>query len=97
MSRVHVRTGDFVLRRIADETILVPVSNEMADLDAVYTMGEVGRQIWEMIDGATTSHQIAQAIRERWKIDPDRAEADVNEFLASLEEAGLVTRKEEER
>lgn len=86
------RRVDVVTRTIAGETIIVPVSSRVADLEAVYTMGEVGRQIWDLIDGRRTTREIADAVAERWGIDFAQAVNDVEEFLGSLEEAGLATR-----
>ena len=65
MSR-YVDRGDdgksFVTRRIAGETILVPVTGHAADLDAIYTLNEVGSFIWHLIDGRRSAQAIAEAV-----------------------------------
>ena len=73
-----------VTRRIADETILVPVTGDVADLDAVYTLNEVGSFIWQLIDGERSAHAIAEAVSAEYDVSPEVASSDVAEFLDRL-------------
>jgi hypothetical protein len=88
------RAGDdgreFVTRRIADETIIVPVVGGVGDLDAIFTLNEVGSHIWRLIDGPITVHQIVEEIGRQFDVSPGQAERDVIEFLDKLAEAGLI-------
>jgi Coenzyme PQQ synthesis protein D (PqqD) len=81
---------DFVTRRIADETIIVPVVGGVGDLDAIFTLNDVGSHIWRLIDSPTTVHAIVEEIGREFDVSPDRAEADVVEFLDKLAEAALI-------
>ena len=73
-----------VTRRIADETILVPVTADVADLDAVYTLNDVGSFIWHLIDGERSAHAIAEAVSAEYDVSPEVALRDVTEFLDRL-------------
>ena len=76
MSR-YVDRGDdgksFVTRRIAGETILVPVTGHVADLDAIYTLNEVGSFIWHLIDGRRSAQAIAEAVSAEYDVTLERA------------------------
>ncbi len=81
---------DCVTRHVGDETIIVPIRAHVADLEALYTLNEMGSMIWKLLDGHTNAQQIAAAICEAYDVTHDAALQDVNEFLNALEAAGLV-------
>jgi hypothetical protein len=89
-AKCFTKESDLVTRRIADETIIVPVRAHVAQLDCVYTLNEVGGLIWELIDGQTPLGQIAAAICGTYEVTPEEAAKDLNEFLTGLEAAGLI-------
>ena len=77
-------------RQIADETIIVPVVGGVGDLDAIFTLNEVGSYIWRLTDQPTTVNAIAEAVERTFDVPADRAEQDVVEFLGQLAGAGLI-------
>ena len=85
-----VRHGDFVTREVAGETIVVPIRAGVGDLDSIYTLNDVGATIWKLIDGTRTADDIALAVVEAFEVEPEQARRDVEEFLASLTEAGMI-------
>jgi hypothetical protein len=90
VSRERHGNREFVTRRIADETIIVPVVGGVGDLDAIFTLNDVGSHIWRLIESPTTVHAIVEEIGREFEVSPDRAEHDVAEFLDKLAEAGLI-------
>lgn len=80
----------FVTRRIAGETLIVPVSAKVGDLEAIYTLNEVGSFVWQLIDGQRTAQAIAEAVGAEYEVALDRAARDVDELLGILEAKGLV-------
>lgn len=79
-----------VTRRIAGETILVPVAGDVADLEAVYTLNEVGSFVWDLIDGQRSAQAIAEAVCADYEITLEQAVPDVDDLLAALTSRGLV-------
>ena len=93
MARCVARRDDgkrFVTRRIAGETIIVPVSGNVADLESVYTLNEVGSFVWQLIDGRRTSRELAEAVGAEYDVELSEAARDVDELLDVLEARGLV-------
>jgi len=84
------RKDDLVMRRIADEAILVPVAANVGNLESVFTLTPVGSYIWEQIDGRSDGRRIADLVCEEYDVEPDAAASDVEEFLEKLEAAGLI-------
>lgn len=84
------KKDEFVSRDVAGETILLPVKSGVASLESIYTLNEVARTIWELIDGERNAQAIAEELARRFDVTAAQAEADVAEFLSDLAGAGLV-------
>lgn len=80
----------FVTRRIAGETIVVPVSSRVGDLDAIYTLNEVGSRIWSFLEQPISIEAIVALLCEEYDAPPERITADVLELLDMLHEKGLI-------
>jgi Coenzyme PQQ synthesis protein D (PqqD) len=80
----------FVTRQIAGETLLVPVTGHVMDLESIYVLNAVGSRIWELLGSPTTADRIAEIVASEFAVSPERAADDVVEFLDSLGARGLV-------
>ena len=85
LSRRYGKSSDVVFRQIAGEFVLVPIRHDVADLEAVYTLGGVGTRIWELLDGERDGHAILDQIVQEYDITIDEAKSDLVEFLGELE------------
>ena len=90
MATRFVRKCDFVTRRIAGETLIVPIRGRVGDLDAIYTLNEMGTVIWELIDGRKDVRQIVEAVSNGYEVVAADAENDTVGFLEALQAAGLI-------
>jgi hypothetical protein len=84
------KDSSIVSRKIADEVILVPVRQNVADLESIFTLNEVAARIWELLDGRITLAKIRDLLVEEFEVTPEQAETDLLEFLQLLEKAGAV-------
>ncbi len=57
-----------------------------------FSLNRVGNTPWEALRGAQTTAALVATVVERYDVDLETATRDVRELLATLEEAGLVTR-----
>jgi hypothetical protein len=80
----------FVTRRIAGETLIVPVTGRVMDLESLYVLNEVGSRIWELLREPTTADRIADVVAAEFAVTAEDAAEDVAEFLDSLGARGLV-------
>ena len=85
------KSDSIVYRKIGQNFILVPIRQDVADLESVYTLDEVSARIWELIDGGTTSLQVRDALVAEYEVTLEQAEADLAEFLNQLEQIGAVS------
>lgn len=88
--RRFVRDSNIVARRIAGEAVLVPVRSQVAELDSIFTLNDMGSLVWDLLDGERTVSQIAEVICASYEVTAEEATRDLLEFLAELESAGLI-------
>lgn len=88
----YERNPDYIFRKIVDELVLVPVRQDVADMDCIYTLNALGAFIWEELDGPTTLADLQAAIVEEYAVEPEVAAADLREFIQELEAADAVRR-----
>jgi hypothetical protein len=95
--RVHGEGGpEYVTRRIADETIIVPVAGGVGAIDSIYTLNDTGAACWDAIGLAPVSlRTIAEAVAARFDVSLEQAERDARDFVETLVRAGLVRVVEE--
>jgi len=84
------RSLGVVLREVAGETVVVPIRGGLGDLDCVYTFNKMGAQLWRMVEEGRTAQEMATWAAGRYEVDAEAALTDVQKFLASLEQEGLI-------
>lgn len=87
---VFARDPSAVTRRIAGETVIVPVRDDVADLDSIYTLNETGTFVWDLLDGRLTVAQLIDAVVAEFEVTREVAAADVTRLIASLRAEGLL-------
>jgi hypothetical protein len=80
----------FVTREIGGETLIVPVTGHVMDLESIYVLNPVGSRIWELLRTPNTADHIADVVADEFAVSPQDAAADTAEFLDSLNARGLV-------
>lgn len=77
-------------RTIAGETILVPVTSQIGNLDAIYNLNPVAGLIWTMVDRQAGFREIVDAVCREFDVSADVAAEDTAQFISVLEKAGMV-------
>jgi hypothetical protein len=90
IDRVFRKNENFVFRQIDDETILVPIKNNVGDMGAIYNLNEVGAYVWEHLDGEKTLLDIRNMVAVNFDVSLEDAECDLLEFMNQLEKIDAV-------
>lgn len=88
--KIYKKDDSIVYRKIADEFIMVPIRQNVGDLESIYTLNETAARIWELIDGKVKVRKIKERIVEEFEVTPEEAEKDIIEHLQQLEEIKAV-------
>ncbi len=79
-----------VTRKTGNEYVLVPVANNIADMNSVYTLNETGAFIWDLIDGVRNVKELADMLAGEYDTDRETAEKDVLDFAESMKEFLII-------
>ncbi len=90
LKSVFSHSPDIVTKKTGNEYVLVPVANNIADMNSVYTLNETGAFIWELIDGTRNVEEIINSLVEEYNIDRQTATADIFEFAENLKEYLII-------
>ena len=56
------KNKDMVTRKIADETILLPIYRTSKEINCIYTLNKPASIVWDMIDGKTSVGEIKDKV-----------------------------------
>jgi hypothetical protein len=74
-----------VTRKTGSEYVLVPITNNIADMNSVFTLNETGAFIWEQINGERSIQELIDSLTEEDEIDKNTAEKDVFLFIDKMQ------------
>jgi methyltransferase-like protein len=90
LKSVPSRSPSIVTRKTGNEYVLVPIANNIADMNSVYTLNETGAFIWELIDGEKNVEDLIQAVISEYNIDRETALTDVMSFIDNMSEYLII-------
>jgi hypothetical protein len=85
-SSIPSHSPGVVFRRINDECLLIPLTDNIADMDSLYRLNETGVFIWELIDGKRDIRDITTSMAEEFDVDPADAEKDIISFIEQVQD-----------
>ena len=80
-----------VTRKTGSEYVLVPIANNIADMNSVFTLNETGAFIWEHFDGKRNVEEIITELIKEYEIGKATAESHVMEFIEKINKYLIVT------
>jgi len=91
LKSVPSKSPSIVTRKTGNEYVLVPVANNIADMNSVYTLNETGAFIWELIDGERNVEDLIEAVINEYDIDRETALTDVMSFIDNMSKYLIIS------
>jgi len=83
---LKIRDEDLSWRQVGDEIVVLDLRS-----NAYLSINQSGTALWELlVDGSTPATMEARLVSD-FGVDDDQARADVEAFVAMLDEQGLLT------
>ncbi len=90
--QVYCKDPSIVARQIAGEMILVPIRQNVGDLESIYLLNETALFAWQQLDGTHTLAEIRDQVIQEFEVDETQAGQDLLELIADLERAKAVVK-----
>lgn len=84
LKSVISHSPDIVTKKTGNEYVLVPLANNIADMNKLFTLNETGAFIWELIDGKKNVGEIVAKFTEEFDIDHETATKDILSFIKNM-------------
>jgi len=90
LERVYQKNQNFVFRQIDDETLLVPIKDNVGDLGSIYNLNPVAAFVWQHLDGKKTLNDIKDLMTGEFEVSDPDAEQDLTEFVRQLDKIDAI-------
>ena len=80
----------FILRNVADATIVVPTGKATLDFNGMITLNETGAFLWRLLESDTDEEAMLKAMLAEFDVDEATAKAGIARFVSKLESEGLL-------
>ncbi len=90
VSWVYVKSEGFVEKAIGTEKVLVPLTDNVANMNQVYNLNEVGSFIYDTIDGEKTIAQVHNALINKYEVNQNEALNDITIFINDMVNRGVL-------
>lgn len=74
----------FILRKIANNDIVIPTGNNIADFNGVISLNETAAFLWSLLLKDTTLPELIDAYIQQFEISKETAQVDAECFLMHL-------------
>ncbi|MDO4420147.1 MAG: PqqD family protein [Ruminococcus sp.] len=81
---------NYMLRKVADCYVVVPIGAAVAEFNGMINLNEVGAFLWHQLENENTVEGVLAAMLEEYEVDEATAKADLMRFIKELEDANLI-------
>jgi hypothetical protein len=86
---MKIRDG-FVLRQVADATIVVPAGDTAIDFNGMITLNETAAFLWSLLESDTDEEAMVKAMLAEYEVDEETARNGIERFVNKLRDEGLL-------
>ena len=87
----YQRSPDVVAREILGEMILVPIRQDVGDMESIFTLNDTAAYIWSQLDGEQTLGEIRDLVASEYQVSAEQAQADLLDLVSQLEDLKAIS------
>lgn len=80
---------DFVLRKVADTYVVVPVNSMTLDFNGIINLNETGAFLFELLQHGATKEDLFKKLIEEYDVSQQKALSDIDIFIEKVKEADI--------
>ncbi len=81
---------EIIARKIADETILVPIRGKLADMQKIFSLNPVAEFIWMQLEKEIPVEDILSMLTNEFDVEEKKAEEDLIELINAFLTENLI-------
>jgi len=83
-SDIFKKNANIVCRKIAGETILIPITRSSSDADYIYTLNKSAGSVWELIDGKKSVGDIKKELLKNFDVTAEEIRKKLQYLIGDL-------------
>jgi hypothetical protein len=80
----------YVMRKIANSDIVIPIGNNIADFNGLITLNETAAFLFKLINEGSNIPDMVNALISKYNINHELASNDVEDFVSQLKKAEML-------
>lgn len=81
---------DFVMRKMADTTVVVPVGSNAIDFNGMINLNETGAFLFEILQQGATKDELVSKLLDEYDVSREQACKDIDIFVKKLKDADII-------
>ena len=81
---------DFVMRKMADTTVVVPVGSNAIDFNGMINLNETGAFLFEILQQGATNDKLVSKLLDEYDVSREQACKDIDIFVKKLKDADII-------
>ncbi len=81
---------DFILRKVADTYVVVPVNSMTLDFNGIINLNETGAFLFELLQNGATKDELLIRLLEEYDVSEQKASSDIDIFIEKVKEADIL-------
>lgn len=81
---------DFLLRKVADSYVVVPINSMSLDFNGIINLNETGALLFELLQKGAEKQDLLDKLLEEYEVTPEKAESDLDDFIQKVKDADIL-------
>lgn len=81
---------DFILRKVADSYVVVPVGKQTLDFNGIINLNETGAFLFELLQNGAERDELVEKMLAQYDVAPEVAKADIDKFIQKVKDADVL-------
>ena len=81
---------DFILRKVADSYVVVPVNNMSLDFNGIINLNETGAFLFNLMQKGADREELISKMLEEYEVTEQKAEKDIDLFIEKVKDADIL-------
>ncbi len=82
--------NDFILRKVADSYVVVPVGELTLDFNGIINLNETGAFLFGLLQKGAEREELIEKLLDEYNVSPEKAAADIDIFLEKVRAANVL-------
>lgn len=81
---------DFILRKVADSYVVVPVNRMTLDFNGIINLNETGAFLFNLLQSGAEKQELVDKMLAEYDVTQQKAESDIDSFIQKIKDADIL-------